>query len=302
MNDVSTIVAKARARVAIATHFARWLLTQKQARIISAVATDWNTYGSWRDQKLQEQCTAFFGAESARGKDVLDFGCGDGQLCIVLANMGARSVHGVDISEPGLKRFEERLRAYGGNVRPTYSLSRNAAAIEAADESFDAIYCLDALEHIMDYEPIIHEWQRVLRPSGHVYICWQPYWHPYGHHAQYWAPIPWLHVLLTHDEINRVCEAIVDWQDFNAPIWDRNADGTKKNRFRDLNGNAGFLNELTIGEFERICAQAKLRIVRRQLRPFTVPQPLRLVSSTLSRVPPLQDYFTACAVYQLGKR
>jgi ubiquinone/menaquinone biosynthesis C-methylase UbiE len=303
MNDVSCYAAnKPRARVTFSTNLARWLLSRKQARDTAAVATDWTTYGEWRDYALHDQFTEFFGVGSAHDKDVLDFGCGDGQLCIQLARVGARSVHGVDISEPGLKRFDERLRAYTGRVRPTYTLSREPRVIDAADQSFDAIYCLDALEHIMDYEAIIHEWHRVLRPGGSVYIWWQPYWHPYGHHAQYWAPtIPWLHVLLTHDEINRVCEAIVDWPDFNAPVWDRNVDGTKKNRFRGLNGNAGFLNELTVGEFEHRCAEAKLHIVRREFRPFNVPQPLKLVSTILSRVPMLQDYFIACAVYRLQK-
>jgi SAM-dependent methyltransferase len=302
MNDAGSIAEKHSVRVTLSIHAARWLLGRRQARAIGAVATDWNAYGDWRDNALHDQFSEFFGADSACGKDVLDFGCGDGQLCLLLARVGARSVRGVDLSEPGLKRFEERLRGYTGRVRPTYALSRNPRGIDAADQSLDAIYCMDVLEHIMDYEPIIHEWHRVLRRGGSVCIWWQPYWHPYGHRAQYWAPIPWLHVLLTHDEINRVCEAIVDWQHFKAPVWDRNSDGTKKNRFRGLMGNAGFLNGLTIRQFERCCAQAKLSIARRELRPFNVPQPFKLVSTMLSRVPVVQDYFAACAVYRLEKR
>jgi SAM-dependent methyltransferase len=233
---------------------------------------------------------------TARAKDVLDFGCGDGALCYVLLDDGAKSAHGIDLDEKGLQRFAERLKIRQG---PTYGHATNPRKIELPDSSFDAIYCMDVMEHVMDYGPIIGEWHRVLRPGGSVYIWWQQHWHPYGHHAMDWIPIPWAHIFLNDKEINEVCARIVDWDGFDTPVWDRNPDGSRRNRFRDAGAGSGFLNKLTTWQFERCAQDAGFTFARRHFQSFGGWA--RLPSRVLSRIPRVRDYFMACAVYELRR-
>ena len=289
-------------RVNVAYKVARHLVARRQSKSGGiAVAANWDVYGHWRDKVLRAQLIDGFGPHVAIGKVCLDFGCGDGALSTTLMDAGAESVHGVDLSEQCLQRFAERLARYPGNRRPTYSRSTIARRIDLPDQKFDAIFCFDVLEHVMDYREIIFEWFRVLKPGGSVYIWWQPYWHPYGHHAFDWIPIPWAHVFLDRADLSEVCARIVDWDEFDAPIWDRNEDGTKKNRFRETDRGDHFLNRLTVRVFERICMDAGFKFSHREFQPFSMPGPARAISGLMTKVPMARDFFTAFTVYELQR-
>jgi SAM-dependent methyltransferase len=290
-------------RTELTYRLARWLIARRQSRPHSdtEVASDWGAYGDWRALALRNQFDENFRG-TALGKDALDFGCGDGALCSVLLGAGAKSAHGVDLDTKSLARFAERLTRMNGAKRPTFSRSESTSSIDEADRSFDAIYCLDVLEHISDYAPIIREWYRVLRPGGSVYIWWQPYWHPYGHHVYQWLPVPWAHAFLSSKEMTEVCARIVDWPEFKEPVFDRHPDGSRRNRFREPGADGdGFLNKLTVREFEGRCRGAGLTIKRRDFHPFTMPQPAKAISVALTKVPRVRDFFTACAIYELVK-
>jgi SAM-dependent methyltransferase len=285
-------------RVNLAYKVARHLVAKRQAKNGGprSEARGWNAYAEWRYAALKAQLSETFGHQTAVGKDVLDFGCGDGALAVTLLKIGAKSVHGIDVDERGLARFAERLKKHTGPA-PTYSKGEYSR-INLPSASYDAIYCFDVLEHVMDYKNIIPEWLRVLRPGGSVYIWWQPYWHPYGHHAYDWLPIPWAHRFLNDEEFREVCARIVDWPGFDAPLWDRRADGSIRNRFREPS-NGGFLNRLTIGEFEAVCKKAGFTFAQRSFTPFSMPQPAKAISSLLSKIPTTRDYFTSVALYEL---
>src|SRR5687768_14148267 len=96
-------------RVNIAYQLARHLIAKRQAKLggARAEARDWNAYGEWRHMALRAQLAETFGLETAIGKDILDFGCGSGALATTLMEVGAKSVHGVDVDQGGLARFAE---------------------------------------------------------------------------------------------------------------------------------------------------------------------------------------------------
>jgi len=295
-------------RVDLAYRIARRLVAARQAREAAAdapqdadssAAVDWQAYYEWRYRALKAQFTENFSIEAIVGKDILDFGCGDGSLATMLMQAGANSVHGVDLDERGLERFADRLERYSEPRRPTFSRSTSGKTIDVPDRAFDAIVCFDVMEHVIDYREIIFEWHRVLRPGGKVYIWWQPYWHPFGHHAHDWVPIPWAHVFLSPDEFTEVCARIVDWPDFKPSLRDLNPDGSRKNRFRVPGAGKGYLNELTVREFERVCADARFELARREFHPFSMPQPLKAISALATKLPRARDFFSACAIYEL---
>lgn len=290
-------------RTNVAYRVAKQLVDRRQAKH-GAIATSetWKAYGNWREERLRELLIIGFGADVANGKRVLDFGCGDGALSTVLMDFGADAVHGVDLSQACLDRFADRLKAYAGPRAPTFSLATSPKRIDKPSQHYDAIFCFDVLEHVMDYRENIAEWFRVLKPGGSVYIWWQPYWHPYGHHAHDWVPIPWIHVVLNDDEIGEVCARIVDWEGFKPSVWDRHPNGSKRNRFREPGaGGDDFLNKLTVREFERLCCEAGFEFARRDFRPFTLPQPFNAISAVLTKMPLLRDYFTSFVVYELRR-
>ena len=221
-------------------------------------------YADWRQNSQERMFFSDFDQEIFAGKDFLDFGCGVGTLSFLLHENGVRSVTGIDVSDSSIEIAEQR----NAQDNVTFKLSATTDSIDLADSSIDAIACFDVMEHVMEYRPIIYEWFRVLRSSGQVLVHWQPYYHPYGHHMQYYLPIPWVHIFMSGEKRRKLCERIVDLPEFDAPWWDRNSQGEKINRFKAAPDGPGFLNRLTTREFEKICRQAGFRITRRTLKPY----------------------------------
>ena len=101
----------------------------------------------------------------------------------------------------------------------------------------------------------------MLRLNGRILIWWNPYYHPYGHHAHSYAPIPWMHVLTSDEVIKKVCSKMVNLRDFEPPYWDFDEQGNRRDRFAEA-PKSSFLNHLTIAKFERLCACHGLRFAR----------------------------------------
>ncbi len=101
-------------------------------------------------------------SRDARGKRVLEYGCGPGSYAFHLARRGAR-VTGIDISEVAIRRAKEKAaREVPGDV--TFRVM-NAEALEFADDSFDVI-CGKAILHHLDLGRCYSELARTLKPDG----------------------------------------------------------------------------------------------------------------------------------------
>ncbi len=99
-----------------------------------------------------------------KGLRVLDVGCGGGFACEFLARKGA-IVTGIDPSQASIDRASHHARAVGlGSI--SY-LCGSATELPFSNDSFDAVMCVDVLEHIPDWPQAIAEFGRVLRPGGH---------------------------------------------------------------------------------------------------------------------------------------
>lgn len=90
---------------------------------------------------------------------VLDLGCGDGAIAAELAGAGAR-VTGVDVSPVAI----ERARAAHPQVEFETTASDEQLPFE--DAAFDAVVCLNVLEHVADTQHFLSEARRVLVPAG----------------------------------------------------------------------------------------------------------------------------------------
>jgi len=128
------------------------------------------------------------------GLRVLEVGCSDGMVCDILAQLGAREVHGVDLMGTVGCSFR------GPNV---HYQSASADALPFPDGSFDLTYSIATLEHVPDPSKVLREMLRVTKVGGWCYAQAGPLYHsPFGHHMfAYFPDHPWIHLRKSKAEI-----------------------------------------------------------------------------------------------------
>jgi SAM-dependent methyltransferase len=113
-----------------------------------------------------------------QGHRLLDVGCGDGSFTLELS-AGFDEVHGIDVQEPGLRRFREKVRTNG----KFYVHSMSAEAMNFPDHYFDTVVSIETLEHIPDLGAAVGEISRVLRPGGELSVTCPNRWFPFENHG-----------------------------------------------------------------------------------------------------------------------
>jgi 2-polyprenyl-6-hydroxyphenyl methylase / 3-demethylubiquinone-9 3-methyltransferase len=101
------------------------------------------------------------------GKQILDVGCGGGILAEAMARAGAR-VLGIDLA-PALIEVAE-LHALEARIAVEY---RTAAAEDLARErpgAFDAVTCMEMLEHVPDPAAALEALAALAKPGGDVIV------------------------------------------------------------------------------------------------------------------------------------
>ena len=97
-----------------------------------------------------------------QSRDVLDLGCAGGFMAEALAARGAQ-VTGIDPAEGAIAAARAHARAQG--LRICYDVGVGEALPYDTD-SFDAVVCVDVLEHVTDLHRVLAEVACSLRPGG----------------------------------------------------------------------------------------------------------------------------------------
>jgi len=108
--------------------------------------------------------------DDVKGKDCLELGCGGGQISIVLAKWGAKSVTGLDISEEQLlhaQTLASREKVQINFIRK----DMEDLSLAFSNDSFDLIISVHAISYVDDIQKVFHESFRVLRNKGQFLIC-----------------------------------------------------------------------------------------------------------------------------------
>ena len=102
-----------------------------------------------------------------RDAAVLDVGCGAGLLSEALAQAGAK-VTAIDLA-PNLLKVA-RLHGLESGIKLDYRESSVEALAGEMPETFDAITCMEMLEHVPEPASVIDACARLLKPGGRLFL------------------------------------------------------------------------------------------------------------------------------------
>lgn len=139
--------------------------------------------------------------ELIRGKDVLDFGCGQGYQAVAMCLEGARRVVGTDVRRSVLEHGSALASAAHVERRVTF-----AERIAPEDDGrFDFVVSLNSMEHFTDPRAALEMMVRALRPGGLLLLTFSPPWYaPYGSHMHFFTRVPWVHLVFAERTVMSV--------------------------------------------------------------------------------------------------
>ncbi|MGH9794395.1 MAG: class I SAM-dependent methyltransferase [Candidatus Acidiferrales bacterium] len=107
---------------------------------------------------------------------LLDVACGSGGPSLRIAQRERCRVTGIDIHADAIARARESAAGLGLQERATFE-QQERATFEQADaagtlpfgaRTFDALICVDAINHLSHRAQVIAEWVRVVKPGGRI--------------------------------------------------------------------------------------------------------------------------------------
>ena len=128
----------------------------------------------------------------AAGQELLDVGCGPGNLTVELARRVAPGrVVGVDVSAAVIETARE-LQASTGDVGVSF-VQESVYQLPFADSSFDVVHAHQVLQHLADPVAALVEMRRVLRPDATLAVRESDYgafaWAPLDERLNRWMTI-----------------------------------------------------------------------------------------------------------------
>ena len=120
------------------------------------------------------------------GQKVLDLGCGEGRHAIHLSITDPVDVYGFDLSLNDVRAASEKAQPFMASPETRGRLLLGVGdglQLPFADDSFDVVICSEVLEHIPDFQGVLAEIDRVLKPGGIFaatvpaffpeWVCWK---------------------------------------------------------------------------------------------------------------------------------
>lgn len=98
----------------------------------------------------------------------LDVACGAGGPALFLARACGCHVEGLDIQEAAIAAANQMTREAALDTRARFQQGDASQPLPFATDTFDALVCIDAINHLPDRPRVLREWQRVLKPGGRL--------------------------------------------------------------------------------------------------------------------------------------
>lgn len=204
------------------------------------------------------------------GKDVLEFGCGEGTVALGMAlRKAANRVVGVEILDV-IDECEANARANFGV--PTLPVNLHPKKISPGQNLrpfglFDFIYCWSVFEHVKHdmLETVFRSIADVLKSDGVLFLQISPlYYSREGSHLAPWVGQPWAHLTMEHEDYRKALYNAPPTDEYVRKAWSVYIplDAPKKEERDALWETYGTLNKATAPQLERAAASAGLKIVR----------------------------------------
>ncbi|NWF63228.1 MAG: bifunctional 2-polyprenyl-6-hydroxyphenol methylase/3-demethylubiquinol 3-O-methyltransferase UbiG [Chloroflexi bacterium] len=98
---------------------------------------------------------------------ILDVGCGGGILSEALAKAGAQVV-GLDLSEASIQVAKQHAQSQSLQIDYRYESVHDLAEKQAG--TFDAVVCMEMLEHVPEPAKVVASCAQALKPGGHAFF------------------------------------------------------------------------------------------------------------------------------------
>lgn len=141
---------------------------------------------------------------NAVGPEVLEVGCGQGELVLQLAQRGDLHLTATDFNRKNIDDVRDRMAKLGLNVDAQVA---NLEQLPFPDSSFDTVLCAHTLEHVRRFEKAVAEMVRVTRRRLLVVVpCQRYYRYTIDYHLHFFPAQEQL--LLRMGLPNAVCEKL----------------------------------------------------------------------------------------------
>lgn len=222
--------------------------------------------------------------------EILDIGCGEGGVLVPFLERGCKTV-GIELDElkSGYARqlLAEPIRQ--GQVEIVNQDIYEEAALSRFSGRFDLILLKDVIEHIPNQEKFIPYLLKFLKPGGHVFFGFPPWYMPHGGHQQvckskFLSVLPWFH-LLPNPLYTGILKLSGEYDAVIRELLENKSTGISIERFEKIVGRSGFsIANRTLFLFNPIYQQKFGIRPRRQL-------------ALVAAIPWFRDFVSTCAYY-----
>ena len=229
---------------------------------------DYFNHGKLENEKFWRRLG---GKPNLKEKNVLDFGCGHGALCVDIAKDGAKYVTGIDLENNLLNFANENLSNNYNYLLKKISFENKDIIKENINKKYDLIVSKDTFEHTIDLPEVLSKMYDLLNVGGKAYIGFGPLYNFYnGDHGRTNMYLPWFHLLFSEKFIiNRL----------------NKREKKNINRIQDLG-----LSKYSLKEYENIFDKSKFKL--NYYKTNQSDHPVSYLFNLLSKVKFLKEYCT----------
>jgi SAM-dependent methyltransferase len=121
---------------------------------------------SWLTVDELDRFAAWLGVGAS--SRLLDVACGSGGPALYLVRVTGCCVTGVELYEEAVSTATATAHQAGLETRARFVQADARRALPFEDATFDAILCVDAINHLPDRRAVFADWVRLLSPGGRL--------------------------------------------------------------------------------------------------------------------------------------
>jgi len=106
--------------------------------------------------------------ELSPNSQLLDIACGAGGPAMRAAEVSGCQITGIDLHETAIVAANRSAIERGISDRAKFKVINAGEPLPFSDATFDAILCIDAINHIPDRHCVLNDWQRILKQNRRI--------------------------------------------------------------------------------------------------------------------------------------